>query len=520
MSKPAAFILATTDSRSDNLITRKVYLHDKIRRVLLKNKECYNKAVASGKVSATDLYDIRPTIADVDTSHIIYVREQYKPNVSIAYEYFKTEVSGGGSLSMSSPCTVSFNISGNSGDFLNDMVVHVRFRAIGTADPVNLTDGSYNANAVRYRYAEKPGIKLMRRTSLKYDEDTIDEYTMRDLLFYDKFRISSEKRSGWNDLIGQENPKIGNYYHRDQRVNQCLMFKNGPQTPQPRQEMVDLWIPLIFWCNLDVRQSLMSGSIVTLQQKVEIEMSPLNDIIQALDANDNIIPMPTELCVDKLELYTKNIYLDPEISDLFKNRPSLSLIRVHKQQEIGLDTNSGRKLLNQLKFPVEYMYLGFLPEENLNSFDNWHKYHRRVTQEVSLPATIINPATWPVLQVVSRTGTFYDQEPCINNIELLAHTTQLYKSVPVEFFNRYTPWHFSGMTTPSDMGAYFVPFSLYPDQFQPSGYVQLSKIREIYLAYEGNDISRNNKCYVYISAIALNFISIDIEGNAILKFAT
>lgn len=521
MSKPAAFILATTDSRADNLITRRTYLHDKLTRILSKNKDCYNRSIASGKISPTDLYDIRPTLADVDSSHILYVREQYRPNVSIAYEYFKTAIDGGGKLSMNNPCTISFNLSGNTGDFLNDMVVHVRFRAIGTADPVNTQDGSYNRNAPRYRYTSKPGIRLKRKASIKYDEEVVDEYTMRDFLFYDKFRVESEKREGWNELIGQENPKEGTYYHRDQRVTQCLAFKNGPQTPQPRQEALDLWIPLIFWSCLDVRQSLMSGGIVTLQQKVEIEMEALNNIIQCLDPNDNPIPLPagTELCVDALELYTKNIYLDPEISDLFKNRPSLSLIRVHKHQEISLDTNEGRKLLNQLKFPVEYMYLGFLPAGN-TGFDDWHLYHRRNVQEVSLPATIINPNIFPVLQIVSRTGTFYDQQSCISDMDLVAHTHKLYRAVPVEFFNRYTPWHFSGITTPSDTGAFFVPFSLFPDQFQPSGYVQLSKIREIFINYTGNGIDRNNKCILYISAIAINFLSIDIEGNAILKFAT
>jgi hypothetical protein len=506
MSKPAAFILATNDSISDDIITRKRQLHDKLVEVYKINKK-------------NNVGDPRAVLKDL-SSHTLYVREEYKPNVSIAYEYYKTTADGPLPNNLKMPSKIRFDLSKNTGDFLHDMVVRVRFNAVGKPDPVNLTDGSYNRNAIRYRYTEKPGVRLFNKVRLKYNETLVDEYTSRDLLFYDKFRVGVDGLYGWNELVGQENLKEGYYYHRDQRVTQHLAFTNGPQTPQPYQAALDVWVPLIFWFNLLPEQSLISGGIISLQQCVEIELNPLSMIIEAINANDEVVPMDVPFGITTMELYTKNIYLDPEISDLFKNRPSLSLIRVHKQQDVILNAESKSLLINQLKFPLEYMYVGVQPLSNDSSFDTWPYYSERVLEEVSLPATIINPATWPVLQLVSRTGTFYDQVSCLNSLAIVAHTTNLYKDIPLDLFNKYTSWFYDDVYVSGDIGAYFIPFSLKIDQFQPSGYVQLSKIREFRLDYTGNNINRNNRCQMFVSGMALNFLSIDVAGNALLKFAT
>lgn len=516
MSKPAAFILATTDSISDELITRKSMLHDKLVNIFNANKK--NNTLKG---------DLRPVLSDVTNSHVLYVREEYKPNVSIAYEYFKTSVDGGASPSFINPTTIKFNLTGNAGDFINDMVLHIRFSSIGVPDPINPTNGAYNPGLIRYRYANKPGIRLLNKVRLKYNEILVDEYTSRDLLFYDKFRIATQKEQGWNNLIGQENAKEGSFYHTDQRVTQVLEFKNGPQTPRTYQEPLDLWIPLIFWFNLDPAQSLIAGGIITLQQRIEVELAALNTIIEGILPDGSSFPLSpqnTNFNIEKMELYTKNIYLDTEVSDLFKNRASLSLIRVHKQQEFILDAPHKSLLLNQLKYPLEYMYAGVQPLSNTTnlakSFNEWDIYDKRVIQEVSIPATIINPMTWPVLQLVTRTGTFYNRVPCITDFSIIAQTTRLYRDVPIDFFNRYTAWSYEDMTTQIDNSAYFIPFSLFTDRFQPSGYLQLSKVREFRIEYDGSDITKLDKYIMYISGIAINFLSVDSGGNALLKFAT
>jgi hypothetical protein len=169
---------------------------------------------------------------------------------------------------------------------------------------------------------------------------------------------------------------------------------------------------------------------------------------------------------------------------------------------------------------MEYIYVGATPERQINNFQEWDLFYKRIPQEVSIPALIINTAVWPVQQLVARTATFYDQLPCINTLDLVADTIKLYRNtMPIKFFNNYTPWQFEGVDTPDDNGAYFIPFSLYANQFQPSGYIQLSKIRNLYLNYTG-DISTTDRCVLHVSGIALNFISIDSSGRALLKFAT
>lgn len=518
MSKPAAFILATNDSVADEMITRKNQLNTQLRKIISRNEGLYMEGVRSGIIKKNTDYDFRPSLTDINSTHILYVRSVYKPNVSVAFEYIKSNTVGG--LSMKASTTAKFDLSNSPGDFIHDQVLHIKFKSVGTPDPVNLTDGSYNASATRYRYCNFPGIKLLKKTSLKYNEEVIDYYTNRELLFHDKLRIPAEIRLSWNTLVGQQNPKVGTYYHTDQRITQNLSFSNGAQNPAPYQEELDLWIPLIFWYNLQIEASIMATSIVSINQCIEFEFEALNKIFQALNPAGEVIPFTGNLAVEKMELYTKNIFLDPEISDLFKNRASTSLIRVHKRGVEELHQSRHSFAINKdFKFPLEYMYLGVQPVGNTDNFDTWNLFYNRIPVEVPIPATIINPTTWPILELVSRTATFYNKQYGLSNLELTADTIPIYKDIQIGMYNRYQPYLLDGVYL-SEADVYILPFSLFTTKFHPTGYLQLSKVKELFLNYESDVISSNNRWRLYIAGMALNFLIIDNKGNTNLKFAT
>jgi hypothetical protein len=105
----------------------------------------------------------------------------------------------------------------------------------------------------------------------------VDEYTAEAYMFHQKFRVPPGKQTGWNRLVGQENPILGhtdlvsiagasafpalhtglsnvsagaavvspvNASQTTRLVQQVVM---GPQTPQATQPALDMWIPLLFW---------------------------------------------------------------------------------------------------------------------------------------------------------------------------------------------------------------------------------------------------------------------------------
>ncbi len=68
--------------------------------------------------------------------------------------------------------------------------------------------------------------------------------------------------------------------------------------------------------------------------------------------------------IKNLQLYVNNIFTVPSIHDLYIKRVGFSLVRLHRRQAQTVQTSDPNILMNQFKFPTEYIYVGLLPEEN------------------------------------------------------------------------------------------------------------------------------------------------------------
>ena len=74
-----------------------------------------------------------------------------------------------------------------------------------------------------------------------------------------------------------------------------------------------------------------------------------------LTTSDNIIK--------KIELYINNIFVNPEIHDIFIKRIGFSLIRVHREQSFSCSNSTDELLLQQLKWPIETLFVGMRMED-------------------------------------------------------------------------------------------------------------------------------------------------------------
>jgi hypothetical protein len=64
-----------------------------------------------------------------------------------------------------------------------------------------------------------------------------------------------------------------------------------------------------------------------------------------------------------------------------------------------------------------------------------------------------------------------------------------------------------------------INFGFLPGDYQPSGHVNLSRVREFYLNYTSSFISRNNKVELIVLADLINFLLIK-DGSAVLRYST
>jgi hypothetical protein len=500
-----------------------------------------------------------------------------------------------------------------------------------------LEAGSASYNFVKY--CNLPGLRLFERVKFDVNGNPLDEYDTLTYLYHDKFNVQPNKRVGWNRLVGQEVPitavsdlvSIDNVEcmcggaldtagelvgapEGNDTARQQTQVLNGPQTPKLVQPQLEMWIPLLFWFNMDPRLSIASVSIPYGQRMIEIALATRDKLLFLAPGNlflQTKVECYTMLVVTtapanygalgvgagadtisnytvvisregvlatgsvlndtnardvNLTLYINNIFVNPEIHDIYIKRIGFSLIRVHRIQRETVQNPTEDKLLSNLKWPVETMYVAARPTyntkpQNPNQPRDWALFTRLHNEHVyEKCCDRLIPAAWDgttvqltadsqaflleegyvVDNVVSLNKDFVYpvSEKTIDRVRVAAHGIPIYNDFPSEFFADYSPYIWGGrnLATPEDQGALMVNFCLYPNTYQPSGHLNISRAREFFFQYTSSYIGRTDSnngpddyessfgetirdAELLILAIAINFLLIS-DGSAVLRYST
>lgn len=531
MATGGIFQLITNDGKQDRMLMATALL----------NKRLYE--IEKARSRNHHIKDPTPTLVDIERTHILFMNAHFKPFAAIGYEYNKVRVQSGTAKLGS---TIQFSIP-QFGDFFHDMVLRIKLGEV-TADNAN--------DATRFlRYVDFLGQRLTKKVSFTVNGNPLDEYDSDVLNMHQKFFVTPNKQFGWNTNVGQENPKRGfvnvaeTAIVGDAGVRECRQFCDGPQTAKATQPAVEMWIPLIFWFNKDPRLAIPSVSIPYGQRFIDIELARAAEILQhtgpAPAPGNNPVPTPE---VEIAELYINNIFVNPEIHDIYIKRIGFSLIRVHRRQVTRVNKSEDNILQNQLKWPIETLYVGLRPTDNIdekseNMLENWHIYAEVDDQEVDLCAVngtfefdinANNPAVPTEQEIEDALIAAMDNNRCsaryktciptIDKLTVQAHGVPLYQDIPGQFFNSYIPYTYGGqhVKTPEDCGALMITFNLYPGSYQPSGHVNISRAREFYIMYTSPQVGVPegiDQADLVVIAIAINFLLIS-DGSAVLRYST
>lgn len=495
--------------------------------------------------------------------------------------------------------------------------------AYGEQDP----DAPALAFADYLHYAEFPGMKLLELTKFEVNGNPLDQYTSDSYAFYQWFCVTPVKQDGWNKNTGQEVASDGysalaNDGPAGSFTSRAFQpFVHGAQTPKQIQPAQEWWVPLLFWFNLDVRLMIPSVSIPYGQRFITVKLATQCEILYRstagvwrevttttyngdfgdifgnsddtsfdasttvrewrpvpLDASTYLV-LPTQTMTTTL--YINNIFVNPEIHDIYIHRIGFTLIRVHRTQRSPLTDPSQNQLMSQFKYPIEFFFLGVRPQCNTTKCPKlavvdatdiypditedtdprigrpgclpdiaWHRFGRIFLQEVTLtsltPVDIPNDTSNATLVIpdtnngqlddgtatttsVSPAQRFYIYEcvPIVERIKVEAHAIPIYNDFPMQFFNSYLPNMYGGphLKTPKDCGAMFVNFCLYPKSYQPSSHINISRAREFFIQVFAATvlgvaaISSTLPADLVADASALNFLLIS-DGSAVLRYST
>lgn len=360
MATAGIFTLITNDGKQDRMLMATELL---TRRL---------KSIKQARAAA-GLRDTSPTLLDIERTHVLFMNAHFKPFAAIGFEYHKVNPDAGGANLGSE---VRFSIP-QFGDFFNDMALYVKFQQLVYTP----AEGVEEANQDGYRFCDYPGERLLKKVKFDVNGNPLDEYSSDVYSFHRQFSVQPNKLAGWKRLVGQETPReayVENSLapvHPESRVK--VSYCDGFQTPKTSHPALSVMVPLLFWFNKDPRLAVPSVSIPYGQRFIYITLAPSSELVEKVThgtgVDDGVLG---ELKIDECSLLINNIFVNPEVHDIFIKRIGFTLIRVHRTQTIRVDKDNGNELLNNMKWPIESMCVAIRPTENKSSLQDWHRFSR------------------------------------------------------------------------------------------------------------------------------------------------
>lgn len=407
MATAGIFTLITNDGKQDRMLMATELLKTRLQ------------SIRQARADA-GLQDTTPTLLDIERTHVLFMNAHFKPYAAIGFEYHKVNPDSGGATLGTN---VRFSIP-QFGDFFNDMALYVKFNK-ATYTPVA---SAPNQNV--FRYCDYPGERLLQNVKFDVNGNPLDEYNVNVNVMHRQFNVQPNKMAAWKRLVGQETPQEA-YLQQVSLTQPTSRVKvdvcNGFQTPKGEHDALTVMVPLLFWFNRDPRLAVPSVSIPYGQRFLSIDLAKSEDLVEVVvpplaDGSDSgVVP---QLTVAECALFINNIFVNPEVHDIFIKRIGFSLVRVHRMQTTRVKDENANTLLNNMKWPIECIFAAVRPVTNVTnvafpdnkSLQTWHRFSAvsEVTQDVdglqsSEVDTTAQQEVADFLAVVNVGGTAADQ---------------------------------------------------------------------------------------------------------------
>jgi hypothetical protein len=572
MSSGGVFQLIANDGKADELIMATCLL----------------------KARIASMGEAGPTLGDIERTHVLFMHSSFKPFAAFGMEYRKITPDGapawGASLTYSIPQAGDF-FSDFGIRFTTAAVTCAASFAIPAgiaADTyLQLPSGELRQNGgaaldAVAQFASYPGERAVEKLSFSVNANTLDEYTHKTSAAYRKHYIPASKLAGYKRLVGQQVPRDAHsapHAHSGQNPDwdgaaalavdtnahqRVTRVVDGFQTPKTTHAASSFWHIGRLWFAQQKQQMVPSVSIpygdrhinVTLAAKSAMMAHADPGVLQVVRAAAAIVAgtaqvhtvtsydflgqavggstyaatEPTGGTLSTAHMYMNNVYVLPEVHNIFIQRVGFSLIRVHRAQTIsGIVIGDNDKLLSQLKWPVERMVFGVQPTANASDISDWWKMASLTPKTSTVSAKVIYDGTTDtdggvpdafdrgITDSVVDKYTYDGNVNAITTLSISLHGQKLYDAMPADFFTDYVPTCYGGSNisaSEEDPASGMISFALIGGIYQPNGHLNVSRAREFYF---------QPTCAVggtlVLEADAINFLLIS-DGNAVLRYST
>ena len=161
----------------------------------------------------------------------------------------------------------------------------------------------------------------------------------------------------------------------------------------------------------------------------------------------------------------------------------------------------------------------FRPEINETGIDSFQTWNINAITNLTYIKTPVIYDMGGVDTLGINNIKYYNENAVVNSFRFEGNDSATYGTQSVNFYDGYLPYISGTNIMSNNNNIYYLPFMINPQSNQPCGYLNLSKVRELYLEYNSDVIEAYKPVKMYIYAQALNFLLIT-KNAATLKYIT
>ena len=368
---------------------------------------------------------------------------------------------------------ITFKLSNTNYDMLQDCVLKIVLPQIFSS-----------SNSEKINWIDKVGHAIIKRVTLKIGNDeVISSYTGEYLEIVNQLNMQNEKLETYFNMIGS---------------NKSLLSKVVTTSAYA------LYIPLIFWFNKDIGLSLPLCAIRTHDIIIDVELQDLNKLYHKYNNSISVnVVSGQQLKANLLCKYYK-------LSDIERNRfthiDHKYLIEQVQEIERTVTAAPNQEIsipLTGFKLPVKELLWTTQPDDFYNN-SNTFRLHANNSADYNTPF------------LYSHTSEEGAGKNFCRDFSLNIHGMPYFENMEPQVFNMYLPYKYHNRSP--DAGIFIYPFSEKPNEYQPSGCVNFTRLssNDTVLRIKFNDLinSFTGSKVVKIKIYAINYNIFNIKNGA------
>ena len=375
---------------------------------------------------------------------ITFFKTVYKRYTNFALEAIEQTFNGTADFGKRVSCTISRN-----GDLINSTYLQVQLPSLSVS---YLSVNSANQQPAFLCWCNAIGHALIRNVDIEIGGQRIDRHYGLWLDIWEELTQDNEKKLGYNQMIGKYCSEVGMKYNA---MHERIYY-----------------VPLQFWFNRSPGMSLPLIALQYHEVNINIEFRDVSELVIALNNNGtrvtdiNYTTFATVPSITDARLYVDYVYLDSDERAKFAQNDHEYLIE--QLQFTGSESIAFSQQSQKLKLNFNHpcKELIWVIQRNENATQRGTRYNDWFNYSAAEPGTPIPSHAVDLMA---------DAKILLNGYERFTIRPQTY-------FRLVQPYQHH--TRIPEKLIYLYSFSLRPEEQQPSGTCNMSRIDTVYLNYD------------------------------------